>query len=102
MNGKARKDYARATFEDRFQGRIREHLDREWECALSKYNATQYDPHVQALYFAATAGKSPRYAEALQDAALALCGSPFHRFDTRRWGEDALRYLEQFCEGGKS
>ena len=48
------------------------------------------------LYDRATTGKSTVWACALQDDAMALCGSPYHKLSHRQWGNAALDFLARF------
>jgi len=68
------------------QADIQHGLAQNW------YNA-HYDNH---LYNKAIANKSPEYGCALQDDAMALCGSPYFKLSHRRWSPAASEFLAQF------
>ena len=66
--------------------------DTKHGIAQSWYNA-HFDNH---LYNKATVGKSAEYGCALQDDAMALCGSPYFKVSRRNWAQSALDFLARF------
>lgn len=48
------------------------------------------------LYIRAIENRQPRYANALLDEALALCGNPYYKLSHRHWSEEAVAFLERF------
>lgn len=66
--------------------------DYQFQEAQALYNG-HFDNH---LFTKATNGKSSKYANALIDEALAICGSPYHKLSFRRWGKEAMAFLERF------
>lgn len=66
--------------------------DKSFWKAQAKYN-NRFDnvPYAKAIH-----GKSNRYANALIDDALALCGSPYYALSKRNWGADAIEFLRLF------
>ena len=69
--------------------RLAQKLDGE---AMDRYNAAYSNTH----HVKATQGKSTRYANALIDEALALCGSPYYKLSNRAWSVEAQSFLERF------
>lgn len=63
------------------------------QSAMNKYN-NNYD---NDLYRKATENKSNKYANALIDEALALCGSPFFKMSNRKWSPEAENFLNKFA-----
>ncbi len=47
-------------------------------------------------YRTAVEGKSVRYANALTDEALAICGHPYYKLSRRHWAQEARAFLEHF------
>ena len=76
-----------------YRERIESHKARMAKTAMDRYNQN-FD---NASYLAATSGKSARYANALIDEAMALCGHPAYKVSYRNWSEDALRHLSAFA-----
>jgi hypothetical protein len=58
--------------------------------------SAHFDSHT---YNKATAGKTARYGRALQDDAMALCGSPYFKISRRNWAKPALDFLARFEKG---
>jgi hypothetical protein len=72
--------------------------DAQHSLAMSLYNR-YYD---NCLYQRATTGRSPKYANALIDEALALCGSPYYKVSRRNWRAEAIDFLFRFAmQAGK-
>ena len=70
----------------RLQADIRHGNAQNW------YNA-HFKNHI---YNKATMGKSAAYGCALQDDAMALCGSPYFKVSNRKWSQAALDFLALF------
>lgn len=71
---------------------------KQQELAMMLYNR-YYDNH---LYQRATAGKSSKYANALMNDAMALCGSPYYKVSRRNWNSKAVDFLYRFAmQAGK-
>ena len=68
-------------------------LARKQEIAAVERYQIRYNT---ATHMAATAGKITKYANALIDEALAICGSPYYKLSNRRWSKEALAYLALF------
>lgn len=74
-------------------------IDQQHTDAMYRYNG-QYN---NLKYVCATAGKDTDYGIELQDAAIALCGSPYTSTSTyallTRFGDNphALEFLAGFC-----
>jgi len=47
-------------------------------------------------FYKATSEKTSKYANALIDAALAICGHPSYALTHRNWSADAIAFLEKF------
>ena len=62
------------------------------ELAMRSYNL-HYD---NLLFQSATHDKTSKYANALIDEALALCGHPYYGISHRNWGYYASAFLEHF------
>jgi len=59
---------------------------------------THYHDHFNnETYLAATEGKGVKYANALIDECMALCGHPRFNLSNRRWSGEALDHLANFC-----
>ena len=59
-----------------------------------------YNAHFDNVaYGKATAGKGAAYGCALQDDAMALCGSPYFKVSSRNWAQAALDFLALFTSG---
>lgn len=72
--------------------------DRQHDLATALYNR-YYDNY---LYQRATVGRSLKYAGALMDEALALCGSPYYKVSRRNWCPKAVDFLYRFAmQAGK-
>jgi len=68
-----------------------------WEAegaANDKYNGRFNN----AAYQAATKNRTVKFANALIDEALALCGSPHHKVTYRAWSPVALDFLALFVD----
>lgn len=48
-------------------------------------------------YQRATGHRSNRYANALIDDAMAICGSPYYKISQRKWPRAAVEFLELFA-----
>jgi len=71
---------------------IRERINVLTADASNRYHA-KYD---NIAYRKATSGKSVKYANALIDEAMAVCGHPSFRVTWRSWGVEAEAFLERF------
>jgi len=83
---------------------VHEQYEQLRQAAYSRYNAVMSCPGNNDLYCKATArDKSPRKARAnaLQDAALALCGHPYYHARgceaCKKWDTNEIKWLELFC-----
>ena len=79
---------------DSSQTRITQTADEAFQAALNAYNAA-YHNHVYAV---ATKGMTPQRACRLQDEALALCGSPYHRIGRGLHSPAQRAYLALFVK----
>ena len=79
---------------DSNQNAINQTAERAFQDALDSYNA-RYDNHIYAL---ATKGMTPQRACRLQDEALALCGSPYHRIGRGLHSPAQRAYLALFVK----
>lgn len=78
----------------RLNAETRNHMIAQSTQATRIYNQVYPDAN---LYFKmATQDKTNRYANALIDDALAICGDPFYQVSKRRWGADARAFLRFF------
>ncbi len=73
---------------------LRETADSQFFVALGKYNA-RYN---NATYLHATKGSSSKRVGKLIAAAMALCGSPYHKLSAgSMWTGGELAFLTLFC-----
>ncbi len=60
--------------------------------ALTLYHRRYYN----AMFIAATHGKTSKYANGLIDDALAICGDPFYTKSNMRYCQEARDFLAAF------
>jgi len=71
---------------------LQELVEEKSRTAVTKYHRC-YD---NLLYSVAVHERSTKYANALIDEALALCGDPFYKISRRRWSKEAQEFLVKF------
>lgn len=62
--------------------------------AMKKYHSC----YNNQTYIDATWDKTSQYANALIDECMALCGSPYYKLSSRRWGKAAIKHLRLFTK----